>query len=267
MYKAMSLLSTRLAAVSFVAASAICMRWVLLNHLLTIFRMLPPVRDETAPTFLSNRGATSCRFTVDLKGVLRFLSNEKEAKVQKGNPGGEILVSHIVVRALAKAISQLPHLAARKYPFLPGLFSVDVCVHERKTKSSVWVTNADEKSVQDIADLFKGNQPLPSFLQSAMGPTCHLFTSPDSDHSQVDLDLTLRDVPIAVCVSGIRLEKETKTPCLSLSINIQSTDVDECRTFSERMQQFIRKSFIFPCQNFRFIFYCLSVSSKTLFHF
>jgi len=243
LYKIISLISVRLGSLLFVIASLIALRSVILQQLLTVLRVMPSGKEQNTNELTTGNGATTCHFTVDLKGVLRFLANEKEAKNQLGRSGSEILMSHILVRSVGKAMGQLPHLVSRKYPTLPALYSVDVVLHDHNTKHSYWVSDADEMSVQDIADFFTVADPLAapkSLWQSVVGASCHIFTTPDSDHSQVDLGLNLRDIPITVCVSGIRLETDTKSPSLSVAINIQSTDIESSRMFAEAIQQLIQ---------------------------
>ncbi|KAL3906300.1 MAG: hypothetical protein SGILL_009327 [Bacillariaceae sp.] len=160
--------------------------------------------------------------------------------MSNGEPFSEILVSHILVRALAKAMNDLPHLVARHYPFFPPLYAVDVVFHDHVTGKATWISKADEMTVPDIAEYFAADHPLPkSFWQSFVGATCHIVTSPDSDHAQVDLDLSLDGVPVCVCVSGIRLEKDRRQPSLSVAITIRSTNIEECREFAEGVQRSI----------------------------
>jgi hypothetical protein len=240
-YNLVSVLAPGFGALCFAVTSIIAIRWVILQHLLACFRLSPINADGTQEPLI-RAGTTSCRFNADLKGVLRFLSNEKEAKSQSGHEGAEILVSHIVVRSLAKAMADLPSLISRHYPLLPSLYSVDVMVHDRKSPRAVWVPNADDMTVQEIADFSAANSTAAnsSAIPECFGPTCRLWTTPDSVHSQVDVDVNTADCPIVVCISGIRLERESKTPTLSVSVNFNSANVDACRSFSERVQRLIQ---------------------------
>ncbi|KAG7350965.1 PH domain containing protein [Nitzschia inconspicua] len=239
LYKLLSIISIRYAALCFAVGFLLALQWTIRRHLLTVFRVLPKSQKQKLGNFFA-KGSTSCRFNVDLKGVLRFLANEKEAGDDHIANEPEILISHILVRALGKAMSQLSHLAARQYTFMPPLYAVDVVFHDHKTSKAIWIDRPDEMTVQEIAEFFTRDQPLKTLWQTAMGPTCHIFTSPDSDHAQVDLDVVLERVPITVCVSGIRLEKENRQPSLCVAITILSTDIDECRAFAETVQKLIQ---------------------------
>ncbi|KAL3925361.1 MAG: hypothetical protein SGARI_005858 [Bacillariaceae sp.] len=245
LYKLLWFISVRIGSLGFVVASAFAVKWVIGRNLLTVLRVLPRSEPEHgSPLVRSVKGSTTSRFTVDLKGVLRFLENEKESlsdisNASAGDP--EILVSHILVRSVAKAMSQVPHLVARQYPFFPPLYAVDVVFHDHVTGKATWIDKADEMTVQDIAEYFTAEHPMPkSFWQNVVGATCHIVTSPDSDHAQVDLDLSLDGIPVCVVVSGIRLEKEHRQPSLSVAITVRSTNIEECREFAETVQKSIQ---------------------------
>jgi PH domain/START domain len=241
LYKIVSMMSVRLGSFVFVVGILVALRWIVTNHLMTVFRILPKAHQKKLASSVSAKGSTSCRFNIDLKGVLRFLANEKKSGDDlPSDKSNEILISHILVRALGKAMNQLSHLAARKYPGMPPLYAVDVIFHDHKTGKAIWVDRPDEMTVQEIADYFSVDQPAKKFWQIATGPTCHVFTSPDSDHAQVDLDVNLEGVPITVCVSGIRLEKEHRQPSLCVAISIPLTDIVECRAFAETVQTLIQ---------------------------
>lgn len=238
LYKLLSMLSTGLASLCFGVSIIVALQWMVRTHLLTVFRILSKSQQQKLGDRV--KGSTSCRFNVDLKGVLRFLANEKDASKDPTNKDTEILISHILVRALGKGMGQLPHLAARQYPLLPPLYAVDVVFHDHKTREEIWIDRPDEMTVQEIANYFAAKRPPKTVWQTVMGATCHIFTSPDSDHAQVDLDVSLEGVPITVCVSGIRLEKEERQPSLSVAITISSTDIDTCRAFAETVQKLIQ---------------------------
>jgi hypothetical protein len=244
LYKLLAFFSVALASLSFVLTTSLAIKWVVGRNLLTILRVLPRSNKEHgAPLIKSVKGCTTCRFTIDLKGVLRFLENEREARsdASSGAERPEILVSHLLVRAVAKAMNELPHLVARQYPFFPPLYAADVVFHDHVTGKGTWVNRADEMTVQEIAEYFTTEHPMPkSFWQNLVGATCHIVTSPDSDHAQVDLDLSLDGVPVCVCVSGIRLEKQNRQPSLSVAITIRSTNIEECREFAETVQKSIQ---------------------------
>jgi len=154
-------------------------------------------------------------------------------------------------------MSQHPHLISRKYPLLPRVYSIDIAHIDLKSADTVvWVNKADERSVEEIADFFfksseKEVSSSPStFWQDAIGPTCRVvMTTPDFEHSHVDVDLNLTDCPIAIFISsttqlGNNEEKQTQRQHqqkLNISINIQSTDVNACRKFADNVQKCIQQ--------------------------
>jgi hypothetical protein len=239
LYRLLSSVSFRFDHVLFCITAAWAIRRIVLQHLLQHFLLLPESQHSLHSA--ANGGTTLCRFTVDLKGVLRFLSNEQEAKMGQEDDGGpEVLVTHIILRALGRAMAQQPGLIARGYPLLPLLYNMDMVLHEAKTVKLV--RHADEKSIQEIANALLESTPKEESPFPLFAPSCRLWTTPDSDHCQVDLEVTtLTDCPIAVVVSGIRLEKLVETATtLSTSITIQSSNVDACRSFAEQLQQLIQ---------------------------
>jgi hypothetical protein len=244
LYMLLSFVNRRGSSLFLFFAIPCSIQYAISGHLLAVFRVLSRTQQRKLRFLI--KGSTCCRFTVDLKGVLRFLANEKEAgedeTLAANNNNNEILISHILVRALGKAMFQLSHLTVRQYPSLPPLYAVDVVFHDHMNGKSIWVDRADEMTVQEIADYFTSDAATvpKSFWQTLLGPTCHVYASPDSDLAQVDMDVKLEGVPITVCVSGIRLEKGNRKPNLSVAITIQSTDVDDCRAFAETVQKLIQ---------------------------
>jgi hypothetical protein len=240
--------------VVFVITSILAVRWVFLQWLLQYVCLLPDRVQTTSNT--STSGTTCCRFTVDLKGVLRFLSNEQESRAEEAGQDDddgapELLVTHIVLRALARAMAQQPGLMARNgyYPVVLVPFyyyCMDICLHDNNHKTR-WISHADKRSISEMAHHLQAS---PTRSQEFFGPSCRLWTTtPDySDRGPVDLELSTAtvDCPIAVVVSGIRLEAEQErnnktTTHLSISITFQSSnDIEACRSFAEQVQRWIQ---------------------------
>ena len=276
LYKLLLMISFQFSAMCFVAASIIALRWVILKNISGIMRILPDdddddkIKQSNRTTKSIGHGSTCCRFTVDLTNALRFLADKKDTMTSSKNGGTtsasgsssstgneEIFMSHIIVKALATAMSQHPHLISRKYPLLPRVYSIDVAHIDLKSADTVvWVNKTDERSVEEIADFFfksseKGVSSSPStFWQDAIGPTCRVvMTTPDFEHSHVDVDLNLTDCPIAIFISdttqlGNNEEKQTQLQHqqkLNISISIQSTDVNACRKFADNVQKCIQQ--------------------------
>jgi len=249
LYKLLLLISCRLGALCFVATSVISSRWVVLKNLTSIMRILPDRSQPSNRAKSIGHGSTCCRFTVDLTAALQFLADEKVVTVESNNStGNEILMSHILIKSLATVMSQHPRLISRKYPLLPHLYSVDVAFIDLKSADTVvWVNKADEISIEEIANLFKPEKEVlpPTFWQEAIGPTCRIITTPGFEHTNIELDLNLKDCPIAIFISGTtQLGKERQTQQeqhkLNVSINLQSTDVSACQKFAENVQNCIQ---------------------------
>jgi hypothetical protein len=273
LYKLLLMMSFQFSALCFVAAIIIASRWVILKNISSIMRILPDddkIKQSNRTTKSIGHGSTCCRFTVDLTKALRFLADKKDTMISSKSGGTsasssstgneEIFLSHILVKALATAMSQHPHLISRKYPLLPRVYSVDVAHIDLKSADTVvWVNKADERSVEEIANFFfksseKEVSSLPStFWQDTIGPTCRVvMTTPDFEYSPVDVDLNLTDCPIAIFISGTTQllgnneEKQTQRQHqhqqkLNISINIQSTDVNACRKFADNVQKCIQQ--------------------------
>mmetsp|Transcript_17687 Transcript_17687/g.20252 ORF Transcript_17687/g.20252 Transcript_17687/m.20252 type:complete len:650 (-) Transcript_17687:34-1983(-) len=243
LYKLLLIISCRLGALCFVATSVISSRWVVLKNLTSIMRILPDGNQLNDCTKLIGHGSTCCRFTVDLTAALLFLANKKVVSVEGDNStGNEILMSHILIKSLATVMSHHTRLISRKYPLLPRLYSVDVAFIDLKSADTVvWVNKADEISIEEIANSFKSEKDIssPTFWQEAIGPTCRIITTPDFEHTNIELDLNLKDCPIVIFISGTTQSGKGQNQ-LNVSINLQSTDVSACQKFAEHVQKCIQ---------------------------
>mmetsp|Transcript_9929 Transcript_9929/g.14766 ORF Transcript_9929/g.14766 Transcript_9929/m.14766 type:complete len:881 (-) Transcript_9929:297-2939(-) len=61
-------------------------------------------------------GPVTCRFTVELKNMLQFVSQKKRQSVMEGNRENnhDVSVTHICVQAVAKALEEMPSLNSRR---------------------------------------------------------------------------------------------------------------------------------------------------------
>jgi len=61
-------------------------------------------------------GPVTCRFTVELKNMLQFVSQKKRQSVSEGNRENnhDVSVTHICVQAVAKALEEMPSLNSRR---------------------------------------------------------------------------------------------------------------------------------------------------------
>ena len=250
LYKVLTMMSLfGLAALCFVVTSTMVLRWVLIQHLLTVVRLFSDNdqnNDSSRATMPIGHGSICCHFTEDLANIC--------------TAGSEASLSHILVWSLAKGIRQQPRLVSKKYHLLPPFYSTDIVYRDLNTNinnnnvadesDGVWVTKADEKNLDEISDSFtapKKQQSPAAFLQQAIGPACRIITTSNAnqrdDSQQVHLDLNLSDCPITVFVSHTTNRKEERKPqAASISINFQSTDVNACRKFAEDFQRSIRSA-------------------------
>mmetsp|Transcript_46606 Transcript_46606/g.113535 ORF Transcript_46606/g.113535 Transcript_46606/m.113535 type:complete len:918 (+) Transcript_46606:218-2971(+) len=248
--KMLSLFSIYLPVIVLPIWTILLLRWLALRHIQSIMQEVPSnmIGNSMTSTMSPRKGTTCCRFSVDLKGVMRFLENEKEAKAHLGRVGSEVELAHCIVAALAKGIGKSPHLFSRRV--LPTtsrcFYSFDIAVHDDYTPNGniKIIRNADGKTVQDLADFFSSGRDPHSdstfhklLLGKALGPSCRLFMAPHSDHTEVDVDVSMDDCPVTCCISALRSQKGQKSPLIHVGINIQSTDVNGCREFAEEVQK------------------------------
>lgn len=120
---------------------------------------------------LGTRGSTS-RFTVDLKGVLRYIGNKKEENRQavlnnsdSDTSNAEVAVSHIVVKAIARTMHEINIFNTRRTSIpvlgIEGCFqrkSINVSVVTGIQHSSeganhaILLKNVDKLTVRDVAN-------------------------------------------------------------------------------------------------------------------
>ena len=222
----------------FVLAALLAVRAVVLSNL--------GPRYEGSD-LMSSVGKVTCRFSVDLKGVLRFIANRKEEEEAKDHTDStEVSVIHIVIGAIAIAIEEVEQLKCKRV-FVP-LLGIDGYYFPRgggvnisllvpgdgKPHDVYTLDNVGSMSVQTIADRIveeqdrmheeKKERNATSLLvdlavwtglanRSTLG-CCLVIASPDdSDHAQVDIDASpLRGsgVNVVVVVGGVRLIRDTK---------------------------------------------------------
>lgn len=244
LYKVLMMVSLlRFAALCFVVTSTAVLRWILIQHLLTVAKVFidDDQNESTYDIMPIGHGSICCRFTEDLTNVYR--------------ESNEVSLSHILVWSLAKAIHQQPRLVSKKYNLLPSFYSTDVVYLDHNNKSAdesggIRVNKVDEKNLGEIIDCFtsiKQQQQSPvAFLQQAIGPACRIVSTfgdeDDDDSQQVYLDLNLTDCPITVFVSRAAPIEEGKKQEACISINFQSTDMNLCRNFVKDLQQSIRSA-------------------------
>jgi len=202
----------------FILAALLAVRAVVLSNLGARFD-----GSDVQP----NVEKVTCRFSVDLKGVLRFIANRKEEQEEEQIESTEVSVIHIVIGAIAVAMAETEPLKCKRvYNPLIGIdgyyFSrkggVDISLlvpsTEHGKQDDIYHLNGiGSMSVQSIADRIleeqermNENGKSANLLTSAMDLLGHLsswiglshdttlgrclvIASPDhSDHAEVDID-------------------------------------------------------------------------------
>jgi hypothetical protein len=227
----------------FLLAAVLAVRAVALSNL---------GRQYEASDLQPNVGTVTCRFSVDLKGVLRFIDHRKEEQEEEQIEPTEVSVIHIVIGAIARAMSEAESLKCKRvYNPLIGIdgyyfsrkggidLSLLVPSSEDGRRDEIYNLNGiGSMSVQSIADRIVEEQErmneenkakdlisrvsrfidsVPVWRRPTLG-TCLVVASPDrSDYSEVDVDaspLTGNGVNVAVVVGGVRLVRDMKAAAL-----------------------------------------------------
>jgi hypothetical protein len=223
-----------------------------------------PLAQNDDPSVL---GPVTCRFRVDLKGILRFISNRKEERLEMKSNRTDISIVHIVASALAHAFKKEPLLHTRKVS-IPWLLihrivdastePVNVSVSEN-AGGIVTLPCADQYSIQDIADLHRAADARTDKTHQV--GQCLILAMSNYDEGDMITDAAPlhRDVTVVAVLGGVHLErseklqpknnngrKESPKPVLSLSLTIagthQSADIVTCRRFADE----VRKLLVYP---------------------
>ncbi len=245
LYKALTMMSfIGIATICFIVTSTMALRWIVIQQFLRVVRPLSKVEQTENSLNTSSiwNGSICCRLTEDLTNICHAGSNAS--------------LSHIMVWSIAKAIRQQPRLASKKYKLLPSFYSSDIEYLDLNNKAlhgsaGVWVSKADEKSLNAITECFKtaetqDDNPI-GLLQRAIGPACRIVMAPNGEDDtneggsqQVDLELKLCDCPITVLVSCSTRAEQSSCKKASVSISFKSTDIKSCRKFAEDFQESMR---------------------------
>ena len=206
-----------------------------------------------------------------------------------------VSVTHIVAKAVAAALSEVaPELNCRyRTSSLLGIQGwyqdqggVTVSVVSTSSQRVSTVEKAEDCTVQEIADQVWKNQReetdraagIPSLDRKAIGEyasnilsflinlfcvaeeeacssSCLIYSSPDSENNEVDIDVAPRPesgtAPIVVIVGGVRVidrdprnasSRQSRRPMLSVSITIDCpmSSIAKCRKFAEKVQTLIQ---------------------------
>jgi len=251
-------------------------------------------------------GTVTCRFKVNLKGILRFIANKKEEREEqvqldnvsisassslKSRSNVEVSVTHIVVKAVAVAMADLPVLNSYHIYYLPLLINgfyasdtIDISVgsgaSSQRSNNIVTLRDVGCMSIQQIAEKVARRKhhhrndtnvaesmwsvfsmigrnlmswmPLSGKRYKSQFGSCIVFTSPDSENSEVDIEVApapyAGGANVAVVVGGVRRapprssSSSPRHPFLSVAITIDcpAASVGTCRKFVEHVQKLLQ---------------------------
>ena len=238
-----------LALVVFCATAFAAVRQLVLLH---IGEVLP--KSETPPLV----GPVSCRFTVELKGVLRFIANKKEERDDLQQDHEEVSLVHLVTCAVAKAWANEKELRVRRasYPLLMidelvdvSSAPVNVSVSENAS-GVVTLERVNRRSVQSVAnELSRAEHHHDS--AKTLGE-CLILATPGVEENLMETDAMALSPNVAVVavVGGVRMQNSAnrrnwlpQRPMLSVSLTLSVphlTDVVGCRRFAEEVQKLLQ---------------------------
>jgi START domain len=233
-----------------------CVRELVLLHL------GPPV-SRAAPLLL---GSVTCRFQIDLKGVLRLISNKKEEREELKRGNSEVAIPHIVACALAAALKKEPTLCAQRVS-IPWL-CIDRLVQSDVESLSVTflsdtgdgfratTINRIDPNVQQVADDMNIATE-DRFSQDGAIGTCLIVAAPNFDQVEMETDVIPMhpNVRVVCSIGGVDMlrrvqerpgasgRQQAPRPFLSLSLSVVNSDPSDfgaCRRLAEDIQTLLR---------------------------
>lgn len=200
------------------------------------------------------RGVITCRFQVDLKGVLRFLANKKEDRKPRSS---DVSVVHIVGRACALALKK--HQLHTNHLSIPWLLIDEHlrCKHEHVSVSfileqdqiPITIDAVDEKTVQDIADSLESERERKEGkkIGSCLVVACN---NPDDSDIEMDSVSVAAGVNLVAIIGNVGLDRKhtgpaAPRPTLQLSLTVGST---QSASFSSarRLAEEVKKLILYP---------------------
>jgi hypothetical protein len=241
------------AALLFSVSSFVAIRQVVLCHI-----------GDAAPSCDEQMllGPVTCRFVVELKGVLRYIANKKEEREEWKTGSADVSVVHIVASALARALVKEPALRGRRV-VIPWLLinrvidasseAVDVSISENGG-GPVTLKSVDGLKIQDIANCHAAAEEQTNSTE-AVGQ-CMVLSSSSYGESEMVTDAAPvhRNVSVVAILGGVHLEHPTKPsrasgekkatprPVLSMSLTItrqQQADIVTCRRFAGEVRKLL----------------------------
>ena len=204
----------------------------------------------------------TCRLRIDVKGILRYISNQQEERNEMKSKHADISVIHIVASALANALKKEPLLLTRKVS-IPWLLiqrvvdaskePIDVSISENGG-DVVTLSGVVRRNIQKIADCHKDTDHT-----SKVGK-CLILAMSHYDEGDMTTDAApmKKDLTVVAVLGGVHLERSGTTnsqtnpkPYLNLSLTVtgtdQSVDLVTCRRFADE----VRKLLLYPemCEN------------------
>lgn len=265
LYRFFLFVDTGMAFTLFLAAVFTCMRKLVMLH------MGPMVSSSPRHQGDDLIGSTTCRFLVDLKGVLRYIANKKEEREELNRGVADVSVVHLVASAVAKALAREAGLRRRRVSM--PLMMIDEYVDQSADPVSVSISEAagggivtllgvDRKGVQTIADEIDtasgdGKNEVPPTVGE-----CLVLATPDYEQSEMEVDVASvhhSSVTVVAVIGGVRLDYGSRLPhsrsqrrtpsttsarpVLHLSLTIRcphQTDIVACRRFAEDVQKLLQ---------------------------
>jgi START domain len=235
----------------------VCVRELVLLHL------GPPVSRLSSQLVL---GSVTCRFQIDLKGVLRLIANKKEEREELKRGNSEVTILHIVACAVATALKKEPTLCAKRVS-IPWL-CIDRLVQNDLEPLCVTFLfdNGDgfraitidkiDPNVQQVADDMKIASEHQWSRDGKIG-TCLIVAAPNFDQVEMETDVipmhpnvrvvcSIGGVDVARNVqerSGSSGRQQAPRPHLSLSLSVVNSDPSDygaCRRLAEDIQTLLR---------------------------
>ena len=216
---------------------------------MNVFEQSEDVETSTIPV--------RCRFSIDLKGALRFLANKKEDREELHIGKVEVSIVHLVISAVAKVLKGEPALRLRRVeiPFLWINHLMDVSSNPVTVSVSenggdvVTLHDCESLSVQEIADALASAEQVHEATRE-LGECLIVTTGTETDgDTEIDIISLIENVTVVLVVGGVSLRRQVGSnesrPFLSVSLTLrcsQLSDIATCRHFVEEL----RKSLDFP---------------------
>mmetsp|Transcript_11189 Transcript_11189/g.21316 ORF Transcript_11189/g.21316 Transcript_11189/m.21316 type:complete len:800 (+) Transcript_11189:91-2490(+) len=257
-YRILDSLEVSGSMILFVVLAFLAVRQVVLLHLGEILS-----ENSDSPVV----GPVTCKFTVDLKGAMRFVNNKKEEREELCQGTAEVSIVHLVASAVARALKETPSLHRRRV-IMPWLWidkvvdasnePISVSISEN---SSGWVTldNVDRVGVQTLSDaaleaerVLDATERVGQCLVVAPPP---VDASPGRFASQIEIHaapLLQAGVLVVAVLGNVRMEKGPKKSSspirpprsvIDVFLTMKSPsegDFATCRRYAEEVQKLLQ---------------------------